>query len=58
MTELALLVVVFVFGSEEGLIKTGEKLGMLDARGVEQTPARSLGDYTGRAVLYEFFAYW
>jgi hypothetical protein len=30
----------------------------LDLEGLTQTEARSLGDYLGRAVLIEYFAYW
>lgn len=36
----------------------GSKLPALELEGYAQTPAKSFDDFTGRAVLFEFFAYW
>lgn len=36
----------------------GSKLPELELEGYSQTPAKSFDDYRGRAVLFEFFAYW
>lgn len=36
----------------------GSKLPEVELEGFSQTPAKSFEDYTGRAVLIEFFAYW
>src|SRR5262245_61406638 len=36
----------------------GSKLPPVVLEGFAQTPAKSFEDYTGRAVLFDFFAYW
>ena len=36
----------------------GKSLPPASIEGLGQTKAKSLDDYTGRAVLVEFFAYW
>ena len=36
----------------------GSKMPVVELEDYSQTPARSFDDYTGRAVLIEFFAYW
>ena len=42
-----------------GLAQVGSPLPSdLDLEGLTQTKARSLGDFAGRVVLLEYFAYW
>jgi hypothetical protein len=36
----------------------GTKLPAVELEGYTQTPAKSFEEFTGRAVLIEFFAYW
>jgi hypothetical protein len=36
----------------------GSKLPKVELEDYSQTPARSFDDYSGRAVLIEFFAFW
>jgi hypothetical protein len=36
----------------------GSKLPEVELEGYAQTKAESFEDYTGRAVLFEFFAFW
>ena len=36
----------------------GTKIPVLELEGYTQTPAKSFEEFTGRAVLIEFFAYW
>ena len=36
----------------------GSKLPEMELEGYAQTSAKSFDDYLGRAVLFEFFAYW
>jgi len=38
--------------------RIGAPLPPASLSGFTQTPARSLEDYSGRTVLFEFFAYW
>lgn len=36
----------------------GSKVPQIELEDYSQTPAKSFEDFTGRAVLIEFFAYW
>jgi len=36
----------------------GSRMPEVELEGYSQTPAKDFGDYFGRAVLIEFFAYW
>jgi len=45
-------------GRSAAQVQEGDSLETPDLRGLAQTPAKSAGDFVGRAVLYEFFAYW
>lgn len=36
----------------------GSKLPPIELEGFTQTPAKTFSDYSGRAVMFEFFAYW
>lgn len=36
----------------------GSKVPQVELEDFSQTPAKSFEDFTGRAVLIEFFAYW
>ena len=37
---------------------TGKNLPAVELEGYAQTGAKTFDDYLGRAVLFEFFAYW
>lgn len=54
----AALAFLLVAASASGQIKVGETLGIPDLRSLAQTPAKCPGDFVGRAILFEFFAYW
>jgi len=45
-------------GRSAAQVQEGESLEIPDLRDLSQSPAKSPGDLVGRAVLYEFFAYW
>lgn len=36
----------------------GSKMPVVELEGYSKTPAKSYEDFTGRAVLIEFFAFW
>ena len=44
-----------VLSSAQGV---GSKMPVVELEGYSQTPAKSYEDFTGRAVLIEFFAFW
>ena len=56
----SLLVVVALAGAP--LVSAAQGIGSrmpeVELEGYAQTGAKSYADYTGRAVLIEFFAYW
>ena len=47
-----------VLGSLSSAQNVGSKIGPVELVDFAQTEARSFGDFLGRAVLIEFFAYW
>ena len=51
----AVLSLVAAAASADGV---GSRVGEVELEGWSQTEARAFDDFTGRAVLIEFFAYW
>ena len=60
MKLLAIALLAGVLGAvpASAQIKAGELVEFPQLQGLAQTPAKCAGDFAGRAVLYEFFAYW
>lgn len=54
-TALAVLVLAAASFAQRGV---GAPLPQVELEGFAQTKAKSIEDYTGRALLIEVFAYW
>lgn len=50
------MVALVAFAPVEGVV--GKSMPAIPIEGLTQTKAKSFDEYTGRAVLVEFFAYW
>lgn len=49
---------LFVPGQTVAQVSPGDRLEHPDLEGFTQIEAKSTADFVGRAVLYEFFAFW
>ncbi len=57
-TTLLALLAVAALGLLTPTAPAGGQLPPVELEGFAQTKAKSFDDFTGRAVLIEFFAYW
>ncbi len=59
MKRIALLLALLAFsGLATAQVAVGSRLTPPELEGFAQTGAKSTADLAGRAVLYEFFAFW
>jgi hypothetical protein len=56
LVALAVMLAASALPCSAGVV--GKTLPAVTLEGYAQTPAKSLDDFQGRAVLIEFFAYW
>lgn len=52
------LALLLICGAAAAQVPTGTNLRPMALGTLENTEARSFGDFLGRTVLIEFFAYW